>query len=208
MNISDYVKHDAVALSKLIKHGEVTVNELIDAAFSRLEEVNPELNAVIRTRKEQVKIESKQLDIRHQPFAGVPILLKDISQALKGEPLTAGAKLLSSYKPKRDSNFVAKLRGAGFLFLGQTNTPEYGLKNISEPELYGPSRNPWNTDYSPGGSSGGSAAAVAAGIVPLAGASDGGGSIRIPASFTGLFGLKPTRGRTPVGPGAGRQWQG
>ncbi|MCY7817388.1 amidase [Bacillus haynesii] len=208
MNISDYMKHDAVALSKLIKHGEVTVNELIDAAFSRLEEVNPELNAVIRTRKEQVKNECKQLDIRQQPFAGVPILLKDISQAMKGEPLTAGAKLLSSYQPKRDSNFVAKLRGAGFLFLGQTNTPEYGLKNISEPELYGPSRNPWNTDYSPGGSSGGSAAAVAAGIVPLAGASDGGGSIRIPASFTGLFGLKPTRGRTPVGPGAGRQWQG
>ncbi|ASB91197.1 amidase [Bacillus sonorensis] len=208
MNISEYMAHDAVALSKLIKKKEVSALELTDAAFSRLEEVNPELNAVIRTRKEKVLQEIGGIDIERQPFAGVPFVLKDISQAVKGEPLTAGAKLLQTYIPKQDSNWVARMREAGFLFIGHTNTPEYGLKNISEPELYGPTKNPWNKAYSAGGSSGGSAAAVAAGIVPVAGASDGGGSIRIPASFTGLFGLKPTRGRTPVGPGTGRQWQG
>lgn len=143
-----------------------------------------------------------------KPFSGVPILLKNISQSLNGEPLTAGARLLRTSLSRHDSNFVKRLRDAGVLFTGHTNTPEFGLKNITEPELYGPTRNPWNPAHTSGGSSGGSAAAVASGIVPIAGANDGGGSIRIPASFTGLFGLKPTRGRTPVGPGAGRQWQG
>ncbi|MDA1477942.1 amidase [Bacillus changyiensis] len=208
MNTVEYMTNDALALSELIKHREVSAYQLLDTAFARLEEVNPQLNAVIRTRREKAVHEIGQLDLTEQPFAGVPILLKDISQAIKGEPLTAGATLLQSHIAQQDSNFVAKLRHAGFLLMGQTNTPEYGLKNITEPELYGATRNPWNTAYSPGGSSGGAAAAVASGIVPVAGASDGGGSIRIPASFTGLFGLKPTRGRTPVGPGIGRQWQG
>src|SRR5690625_364507 len=122
--------------------------------------------------------------------------------------MTSGAKLLKAMTAEQDSYFVENLREAGFLFMGHTNTPEFGLKNITEPTLHGATRNPWNTDYSPGGSSGGSAAAIASGIVPIAGASDGGGSIRIPASFSGLFGLKPTRGKTPVGPGVGRQWQG
>lgn len=208
MNQSEYLSHDAVALADRVKNREVSPEELVEAAFTRLEEVNPKLNAVIRTRKEKVLQEIGQLDISRQPFAGVPILLKDISQAVKGELLTAGSKLLSSYVSQWDSHFVAELRRAGFLFLGHTNTPEFGLKNITDPELYGASRNPWNLNHSPGGSSGGASAAVASGIVPVAGASDGGGSIRIPASFTGLFGLKPTRGRTPVGPGVGRQWQG
>lgn len=136
------------------------------------------------------------------------MLLKNISQALKGEPLTSGTALLQSQVADADSNFVRKFRDAGFLFEGHTNIPELALKNITEPQMYGPTRNPWHLDYSPGGSSGGSAAAVASGMVPMAGANDGGGSIRIPASWSGLFGLKPTRGRTPVGPGAGRQWQG
>src|SRR5690606_6191498 len=129
---------------------------------------------------------------------GVPIVLKDLSQNMEGEPTTSGSRLLTKQIVNCDDNFVKKIREAGFSVLGWTNTPEFGLKNITEPEIYGPSRNPWNTDYSPGGSSGGSAAAVASGIVPVAGASDGGGSIRIPASFTGLVGLKTTRGRTPV----------
>src|SRR5699024_60966 len=120
----------------------------------------------------------------------------------------SGSKLLQSFVAEKDSHLVGRMREAGFLFAGHTNTPEFALKNITEPKSDGPARNPWNTDSSPGGSSGGAAAAIASGIVPMAGASDGGGSIRIPASFTGLFGLKPTRGRTPVGPGAGRQWQG
>ncbi|PKR84790.1 amidase [Heyndrickxia camelliae] len=203
-----YSTYDGLGLANLIKTKQVSPQELIDTAFKRLEEVNPILNGVIRTRKEKALKEAEHISIEDQPFAGVPIVLKDISQAIEGEPLTAGAKLLMQNIAKRDSNFVARLRKAGFIFIGQTNTPEYGLKNITEPAVYGPTRNPWNTDYSAGGSSGGSAASVASGVVPIAGASDGGGSIRIPASFTSLFGLKPTRGRTPVGPGVGRQWQG
>ncbi|GGA42273.1 amidase [Kroppenstedtia guangzhouensis] len=208
MNPSEYISHDATALAERIRNREVSPRELVEAAFTRLEEVQPRLQAVVRTRQEKVLREIDLLDLSRQPFAGVPMLLKDISQAVAGELLTAGARLLSSHVARQDSHLVAKLRVAGFLFLGHTNTPEFGLKNITEPELYGASRNPWNPAFSPGGSSGGSAAAVASGVVPLAGASDGGGSIRIPASFTGLFGLKPTRGRTPVGPGVGRQWQG
>jgi amidase len=203
-----YSALDGVDLANLVKKKQVSPKELVEASFNRLDEVNPTLNAVIRTRKEIVMKEIEQLQISEQPFAGVPIVLKDISQAIEGEPLTSGSKLFIDHMARKDSNFVARLRQAGFLFIGHTNTPEFGLKNITEPEVHGATRNPWNPDYSPGGSSGGSAASVASGIVPIAGASDGGGSIRIPASFTGLFGLKPTRGRTPVGPGVGRQWQG
>lgn len=208
MNKQNYLNYDAIGLADLVRSKQVSPTELLDTAFDRLEEVNPEIHAVIRTRKDKVYQEVKERIGSALPFYGVPILLKDISQAVKGDVLSSGSKLLEKNIAKVDSNFVAKLREAGFLFLGHTNTPEFGLKNITEPEGYGATRNPWNLSHSPGGSSGGSAAAVAAGIVPVAGASDGGGSIRIPASFTGLFGLKPTRGRTPVGPGVGRQWQG
>jgi amidase len=208
MDKKSYLQLDGIDLANLVKGKEVSPKELIDVAFERLEEVNPDLNAVVRTRKETVMKEVEQLRIDEQVLAGVPIVLKDISQAIEGERLTSGSRLFKDNIAKRDSNFVARLREAGLLFIGQTNTPEFGLKNITEPEIYGVTRNPWNFAFSPGGSSGGSAAAVAAGIVPIAGASDGGGSIRIPASFTGLFGLKPTRGRTPVGPGVGRQWHG
>lgn len=206
MNLKEYIQLDAVGMSALLKNKEVNGQELLEASFDRLDQMEPQLNAFTETRREKA-----QQVLTHTPagdFAGVPMALKNISQALKGEKLTAGSKLLKDMKAAQDSHLTSKLRSAGFTFVGHTNTPEFGLKNISEPELYGASRNPWNPDYSPGGSSGGSAAAVASGIVPIAGASDGGGSIRIPASFTGLFGLKPTRGRMPVGPGAGRQWQG
>ncbi|WP_422124427.1 amidase family protein [Planococcus sp. X10-3] len=206
MKVEEYMTLDAVGMAALLKDKEVSGEELLDLSFQRFEQVNPGLNAFTATRKERAQ---KELNtIPNGGFSGVPMALKNISQALAGEKLTAGSTLLKDMKASQDSHLTAKLRGAGFTFVGHTNTPEFGLKNISEPELYGASRNPWNPDYSPGGSSGGSAAAVASGIVPLAGASDGGGSIRIPASFTGLFGLKPTRGRMPVGPGAGRQWQG
>lgn len=208
MDTYTYSKYDGVGLSELVKKKDVSPKELTDAAFKQIENVNPLLNGVVRTRQEKVLKEIEQLDLDNQPFAGVPILLKDISQAIEGEALTAGSKLLKKNISSRDSNFVARLRQAGFLFLGHTNTPEFGLKNITEPEVHGQTRNPWNTKHSAGGSSGGAAASVASGIVPIAGASDGGGSIRIPASFTSLFGLKPTRGRTPVGPSVGRQWQG
>ncbi|ETT46579.1 amidase [Paenibacillus sp. FSL P4-0338] len=212
MSLSAYSGYDALGLAALVKAREVSACELVEDAYARMDEVNPLLNAVVRTRREAALKEAAEMpvdgDDLTRPFAGVPFLLKDISQAIGGEPLTSGALLMKDNVAKRDSNYVARIRRGGFIPLGHTNTPEFGLKNITEPLLHGPARNPWNPACSPGGSSGGAAAAVAAGIVPAAGASDGGGSIRIPASFTGLFGLKPTRGRTPVGPGIGRQWQG
>ncbi|MBP1970450.1 amidase [Virgibacillus natechei] len=208
MDLHTYVNLDATALAERVKAKEITPRELLELGFQQLEKMNPSLNAVTHSRKEKALAEAERIDVEASPFAGVPILLKNLSQRLTDEPLTSGSPLLMSTVSAHDSHFVKKFREAGFQFMGHTNTPEFGLKNITEPDLHGPSRNPWNTDYSPGGSSGGAAAAVASGMVPIAGASDGGGSIRIPASFTGLFGLKPTRGRTPVGPGAGRQWQG
>ncbi|AXF56907.1 amidase [Salicibibacter kimchii] len=204
LNQSDYLSLDATDMAKMIKKGDVIQTELVDASIHRKEKVNPALNAVIYDRSER----AKEQQYPRGSFSGVPILLKNISQTITGEPMTAGAKLMKDNIAKQDSYLVQRLREQGFVFTGYTNTPEFGLKNITEPQLYGPTRNPWNVNHSPGGSSGGSAVAVASGIVPVAGASDGGGSIRIPASFTGVFGLKPTRGRMPVGPGAGRQWQG
>ncbi|MBS3681212.1 amidase [Ornithinibacillus massiliensis] len=208
MDLRTYVTLDATEMADLVRKKEVTAKELVKLSYEQLEKVNPVLNAVIHERKEKALQEVENVMIKDKGFHGVPFLLKNISQRLKGEPITSGSRLLRSNFAKENSNLVDKLKQSGFIFLGHTNTPEFGLKNISEPLLYGPSRNPWNTEHSPGGSSGGTAAAIASGVLPMAGASDGGGSIRIPASFSGLFGLKPTRGRTPVGPGAGRQWQG
>ncbi|WP_018663111.1 amidase [Heyndrickxia acidiproducens] len=208
MKESAYLSYDATGLAQCIKQKEVSAAEVFDAAVSRIENMNPEFNAVIRKRFKKAQQEMKALELENQPFAGVPMLLKDISQAVQGEGLSSGSKLLQHNRSSRDSNFTATLRAAGFLFLGHTNVPEFGLKNITETDWLGPARNPWHPDYSPGGSSGGAAASVASGMVPVAGGNDGGGSIRIPASFTSLVGLKPTRGRTPVGPGVGRQWQG
>ncbi|WP_217587829.1 amidase [Lentibacillus saliphilus] len=209
MDVTTYRSLDATDLAERIHKGETSAEAIIQCAFQQLDKVNSELNAVIHNRKARVLSEACNVNKQDQnPFSGVPMLLKNISQAMQGEPLTSGSRLMSSYVAEGHSNFVTKLLNAGFLVMGHTNVPEFALKNITESKLHGAARNPWNIEYSPGGSSGGAAAAVAAGIVPIAGASDGGGSIRIPASFTGLFGLKPTRGRTPVGPGAGRQWQG
>ncbi|GIO25259.1 amidase [Oceanobacillus sp. J11TS1] len=208
MQLNEYKKCDATELAKLVQRKEVQPSELVDLAFRQLHHVNPELNMITHYREEAVKKEASHFPIRDAAFSGVPILMKNVSQSIEGEKLTSGSQLLQEQVAKHDNYFVKKFRDAGFLFMGHTNTPEFALKNITEPKLYGPTRNPWNPAYSPGGSSGGAAAAVASGVVPMAGASDGGGSIRIPASFTGLVGLKPTRGRTPVGPGVGRQWQG
>lgn len=205
MNSRTYLTMDATEMAEQVRQRHIHPSELERAAFIQLEKINPLLNAVVHDR--QAKKEPAIFD-ENQPFSGVPILLKNISQAIKSEPLTSGSKLMKDYISDHDSHLVTKIRNAGFQMLGHTNTPEFALKNITEPMLHGPTRNPWNADFSPGGSSGGAAAAIASGVVPMAGASDGGGSIRIPASFTGLFGLKPTRGRTPVGPGAGRAWQG
>ncbi|GGJ97493.1 amidase [Lentibacillus kapialis] len=207
MNLETYMQLDASDVAELIRMKEMTPGEFLDLAFRRMDQINSTLNAVVHDRRDRAAAEAQSTDVGRS-FAGVPMLLKNLSQSLEDEPLTSSSKLMKDHISRRDSNYVSSLRTAGLLFMGHTNTPEFGLKNIAEPALYGPTRNPWNTNHASGGSSGGAAAAVASGVVPAAGASDGGGSIRIPASFTGLFGLKPTRGRTPVGPGAGRQWQG
>lgn len=207
LDLRTYLTLDATEMARFIKKREVTPGELLELSFQQFDQVNPSLNAATYTRREAVLNESKRMNIDHGAFAGVPFFLKD-TQALAGEKVTMGSKLFQKSISEQDSHLVRKFREAGLLFMGHTTAPEFALKNITESEYYGPTRNPWNLNYSPGGSSGGAAAMVASGVVPVAGASDGGGSIRIPASFSGLFGLKPTRGRTPVGPGVGRQWQG
>ncbi|MFY0543122.1 amidase [Brevibacillus sp. H7] len=201
-----YKEYDALGLAELVKKKEVTPRELVEEAIHRIETLNPELNAVIHKMYERARNDS--VHEGRGRFAGVPMLLKDISQEIAGEPITSGSKALRPYRAKSDSEYVRRLKNTGVVFLGQTNVPEFGLMGITEPAHYGPCRNPWNSAHTPGGSSGGSAAAVASGMVPIAGANDGGGSIRIPAAYCGLFGLKPTRGRTPVGPRYGRLWQG
>ncbi|MCC5894647.1 MAG: amidase [Alkalibacterium sp.] len=201
-------KEDGLYFAELIKKGDVSSQELIERSFSVIEEQNPLLNAVIHTRKEKALKEAGKKGWNGKPFGGVPILLKELGQNLKGEPATAGSRLFRNVTAQQTSHFVSQLLKAGFIPIGSTNVPEFGFTNITHSELYGPARNPFNAEFSAGGSSGGASAAVASGMVPIAGASDGGGSIRIPASFTGLIGLKPTRGRTPVGPGSGRNWQG
>lgn len=200
------MEYDGIGLAQLIKKKEISAEELLESVILRIEKVNPSINAVIYKMYDQAK---KDLEKGVSgEFSGVPILLKNITQEVKGEPITSGSKAYKNYIAKEDSEFVKRLRKTGLLFVGYTNVPELALMGITEPSLYGPTKNPWNLKHTPGGSSGGSAAAVAAGIVPIAGANDGGGSIRIPAAYCGLFGLKPTRGRTPVGKTFGRHWQG
>lgn len=203
----EYESYDAVGLADLVHATEVQPLDLLEACLARIEERNPRLNAVVhvmaglaRTQVETVRPE--------QPLAGVPFLLKDLLAAVAGQPLTASSRFLAAFVPDHDSELVTRLRGAGLVFAGKTNTPELGIMGVTEPRWRGPTRNPWNLAYTPGGSSGGSAAAVAAGIVPAAHGGDGGGSIRIPASCCGLFGLKPSHGRNPLGPDVGECWAG
>ncbi|WP_313959704.1 amidase [Cytobacillus oceanisediminis] len=191
----DYKEHDGLGLAELVRRKEVQPIELVEEAIRLTDSLNPKMNAVINKMYGQARIAAGQQ--LTGPFAGVPIFLKDISQEIAGEPITAGSKAFLKYRAKEDSEYARRLRQAGVVFLGQTNVPEFALVAVTEPAHYGPTRNPWNLDHTPGGSSGGSAAAVASGMVPIAGANDGGGSIRIPAAYCGLFGLKPTRGRTP-----------
>jgi len=202
----EYKAYDGLGLAELVKRKEVQPKELVEAAVTTIDSLNPKVNAVMNKMYDQAR---KAADTEPSgAFAGVPMLLKDISQEIEGEPITLGSKAFLNYRAKTDSEYVRRLRNTGTVFLGQTNVPEFALVAYTEPAHYGPTRNPWNLEHTPGGSSGGSAAAVASGMVSIAGANDGGGSIRIPAAYCGLFGLKPTRGRTPVGPTYGRAWQG
>jgi amidase len=203
---------DATAQAELVRTGELSPAELVDAAIARIERLNPQLNAVIGDRFERAREEATEADVPlpEGPFRGVPFLVKDLTLMMEGEPYHGGARFLQrlGYVATHDTYLARRFRAAGFVTLGRTNTPEWGSTITTEPEIYGPTRNPWNLDHSTGGSSGGSAAAVAAGLVPVAHANDGGGSIRIPASECGLFGLKPSRGRVSHGPDHGEGWMG
>jgi amidase len=210
MGSSDFTWLDATAHARLVADGEATPLELVDAAIARIEKLNPELNAVVTPLFEKARNGARSAALPRGPFHGVPFLLKDIMLTSAGDPLYHGNRLLKSLDARApaDSNLARRYREAGLVFLGKTATPEFGLTAQTETVAHGVTKNPWNTQRSPGGSSGGAAAAVASGMVPVAHASDGGGSIRIPASACGLFGLKTSRGRISLGPLAGEAWNG
>jgi amidase len=192
---------DATAQAELVRSGEVTPSELLEAAIERIEATDPKLNAVIIRWFDHAR-EVAAGPVADGPFRGVPFLLKDLWAHYEGQLLSNGNQALKDAQQRSttDTTLVARFRQAGFVIAGRTNSPEFGSLPTTEPTAWGPTRNPWNTDHSSGGSSGGSAAAVASGMVPMAHASDGGGSIRIPASACGLVGLKPTQGRITLGP--------
>jgi amidase len=201
---SDFVDLDATAQAELVRRGQATPTELVDAAIARAEACNPKLNLIIHERYERAR-ERAAGALPDGPFRGVPMLFKDLMCAVAGEPHHRGNRALkdAGYVSAHTDDLAHRFLDAGFVCIGRTNTPEFGLVPTTEPHAYGPSRNPWDPTRTTGGSSGGSAASVAAGIVPVAHANDGGGSIRIPASCNGRLGLKPSRGRTSLGPESG-----
>ena len=206
MSINEW--SDATAMAEAVQNKTVSPRELVEATIRESERTNPKINAIVSQRYEKAIEEAETRDFSEKPFAGVPIFLKDLGQEQAGEPSTAGSRLFTSYRAKETDNYVKKLEELGFIILGRSSTPEFGFKNISDAQIHGPVNLPDDVTRNAGGSSGGAAALVSSGISPLAPASDGGGSIRIPASFNGLIGLKPTRGRIPVGPSSFRGWQG
>lgn len=205
--MAEYGKLDATALAELVRRKEFSASELLDEAIARAERHNPDINAIV-LRLDDLARRAIADGLPDGPFAGVPFLLKDLSNALAGAARTSGSRFFRDYVPDFDSELVRRYKAAGLVIFGKTNTPEFGTLPITDPELFGSARNPWNLERTPGGSSGGSAAAVAAGIVPMANGGDGGGSIRIPAACCGLVGLKPTRARVPVGPEVSESWFG
>ena len=200
MKFSEYIQYDGLGLAQLVKNKELQPFELLEVALERTYQVNPKLNAIIIPMYEQAQQCAQQP--RSGQFAGVPFLVKDLFQEYQGIPTSYGSCALKkiNYTPDFSAEIVKRWEKTGIITFGRTNTPEFGIKGITEPDAWGTCHNPWNLKHNSGGSSGGSASAVAAGLVPIAGAGDGGGSIRIPASYCGLFGLKPSRGRTPWGP--------
>lgn len=200
-----YTDHDALALAELVQRGEISPLELLETAITLAEAANPALNFLSQRLYDFGRAAIAQ-GLPEGPFRGVPFLLKDASGDLAGTPTMNGTRLLHDHRATADSTLVARYRAAGLVVFGKTTAPEFSLAATTEGSLHGQTANPWNPAHSPGGSSGGSAAAVAARVVPVAHASDGGGSIRIPASCCGLFGLKPTRARIPHGPPVGEGW--
>jgi amidase len=210
MNPSEYAAHDAVGLAELVRNGKVSPAELVETAIGVIEALDPRLNAVIHRHFERAR-EQARGTLPDGPFRGVPFLLKDLAGGhLAGDPIHWGTRFLrdADYRATTTAYLVEKFLAAGLIVLGRSNVPELGAWATTESQAYGPCRSPWNPEHASGGSSGGSAAAVASGMVPIAHASDGGGSIRNPASQCGLVGLKPTRGRISLGPDVGETWAG
>lgn len=196
-----YDECDGLALGEFVRKGDLRPSELLEEAIRRAERVNPQLNALVARAYDDAR-KTARGPLPEGPFAGVPLVIKDLGPALAGLPMTGGSRYFKDYVPTADHPFIAALKRAGFVIFGKSNTPEFGLLPYTEPALFGPCRNPWDVTRTPGGSSGGSAALCAAGVVPLAHGNDMGGSIRIPASCTGLFGMKPSRARMPTTGGA------
>ncbi|MBW2426614.1 MAG: amidase [Deltaproteobacteria bacterium] len=210
MSIRSILPADAHDLAAQVRAGECSAREQVEAAIARVEKLDPEINAVVHPRFEAALREAEEVDPARQLFAGVPILIKDAGCPIAGEPHHQGMRALreADLRESESAWLVDRLRAAGFVIIGRTNVPEMTSLPTTEPLAYGATRNPWSLEHSAGGSSGGSAAAVAAGMVPIAHASDGGGSTRMPASCCGLVGLKPTRGRLTRGPQEGVAWGG
>lgn len=204
---SEYEDYDALGLAELIAAGEVSAVEVLDAAIERIERHNERVNAVVEKLYDQARQTLAQ-GLPQGPLAGVPYMLKDLTALYTGTRTTFGSRLYGDFVADHDSTITERYRAAGLVILGKTNTPEFGLSPTTEPVLHGPTRNPYDMTRSAGGSSGGAAAAVAARMLPMAHATDGGGSIRIPAANCGVFGLKPTRARNPAGPDIGEGWSG
>jgi amidase len=201
MPFAEYGKYDGLGLAELVAQKKITPLEIIDEAIARAEKLNPSLNAIVFKDFDRAR-DAAKANAPAGPFRGVPTLLKDMRAGATGMPTRSGSRMTPAIPADHDSTLVGRYRANGIIPLGKTNVPEFGIVPVTESLLYGPARNPWNLDHTPGGSSGGSAASVAAGIVPLAHATDGGGSIRIPASNCGLVGLKVSRGRITQGPDA------
>jgi amidase len=206
MRFDEYRRLDAVALAGLVAKREVSARDLLDTAIARAEAVNPKINAIVHKQYERARATADKGT--SGSLAGVPYLLKDLGAYDAGVPTRSGSSLYQDFVPDHDSAYTARCKRAGLVIMGRTSTPEFGISPNTEPRLFGSCRNPWNLAHSAGGSSGGAAASVAAGILPVAHATDGGGSIRIPAAQCGLFGLKPSRGRISFAPDAGEGWGG
>jgi amidase len=206
MAFSDYGSYDGIGLAELVRNKEVSTAELLDEAIARTAKIDPQINAVVVKHYDYAERQIEK-GLPSGPFTGVPFLLKDL-EILEGTRTTSGASVYKDNVADHTGTLPQRFLTAGLTIFGKSSTPEFGLMPTTESRLFGPTRNPWNLAHSPGGSSGGAAAAVAARILPVAHASDGGGSIRIPASASGVFGLKPTRARTPLGPDRGEGWSG
>src|SRR6202011_5233956 len=206
MAFREYGNFDAVGLAELVRNKQVRPEELLDEAIARTAKVDPEINAVVVKHYDYAERQIER-GLPDGPFTGVPFLLKDL-ELLEGTRTTSGASVYKDNVADHTGTLALRFLKTGVTIFGKSSSPEFGLMPTTEPRLFGPTRNPWNLEHSSGGSSGGAGAAVAARIVPVAHASDGGGSIRIPASASGVFGLKPTRARNPIGPERGEGWGG